>query len=64
MVLTITTVWAKSAGDKLIFSEIFWISCKLCPLETVCMQRQNLFSEKSKKNSNMSAENFTQHAKH
>ena len=55
-VLTFTTLWANSA-DKVddIFSYFsqntsFGISCKLSPLETVCMKYQNLFSGKNKKN--------------
>ena len=53
--LTITTLWANSADDKLMgkknhFSWTgFDISCKLSPLETICLKCQNLFSGKKKK---------------
>ena len=56
-VLTITTLWAFSADDKLImvyfsyfYKKIgFDISCKLSPYETICM-KCILFSVKNKKN--------------
>ena len=53
--LTFTTPWVNSADDTLmIFSHFskrkgFDISCKLSPVETVCMKFQNLFSGKYKK---------------
>ena len=39
----------------------FGISCKLSPLETICMKCQILFPGKNKKN--VAAENFTQSGK-
>ena len=39
-ILTLTTLWANSADDKLV----------IFPLRTICMKRQNLFSGKNKKN--------------
>ena len=48
-VLTFTTLLANSPDDKLIFFFLFCqttefdISCKLSPLETICMKCQNLF---------------------
>ena len=49
--LTLTTLWTNLAGDKLMIFFLFFpgnrdISCKL----TVCMNCQNLFSGKTKKN--------------
>ena len=45
-VLTFTTFWPYSAGNKLIFSQYigFDISCKLSPKETTCMKYQSLFN--------------------
>ena len=55
--LTFTTLLANSADDKLVIFFLliyqktdFDISCKLSPLETICMKYQNLFSGKNKKN--------------
>ena len=51
-----STLWAYSADDKLIKFFLFFqktgfgISCKLSPLETICMKCQILFSWKNKKN--------------
>ena len=45
-----------SADDKLVIFFLFFpktgfdISCKLSPMETICMKCQNLFSGKNKKN--------------
>ena len=49
--LTFTTLLAYSADDKLrmiflIFQNWFDISCKLSPMETICMKCQNQFSGK------------------
>ena len=55
--LIFTTLWANSADDKLI-DNIFLIfarktefdtSCKLSPLETICMKCQTPFSRENKK---------------
>ena len=57
-----TTNWIKFFPY---FSQItgFDISCKLSPLETICIKYQNLFSGKNKKKKKyfnvLSAENFT-----
>ena len=67
--LTFTSLWANSADDKLV---IFYkktgldTSCKLSPLETICMKYQILFSGKKirKYFKLSSAETFTQRAKH
>ena len=66
----ITTLWANSADNKC-FSYVsqktgFDFSCKLSPLETICIKYQNLISgKKIRKYFNMSsAENFTQGVKH
>ena len=67
---TFTNLKANSEDDKLMtfsyFSQKtgFDLSCKLSPLETICMKGQILFSEKDKKNIEKmpSAENFTQSA--
>ena len=75
--LNFTTLWANSAGDKMVICCFFFffffvffprkqdltfdanclhgktgfdISCKLCPIETICVKCQILFSEKNKKN--------------
>ena len=54
--LTFIILWAHSADDKLMDFSYFSqktgsdLSCKLSPLETICMQCQNLFSGKNKKN--------------
>ena len=55
--LTFTIFWANSADDKLViffsyFSQktAFVISCKLFPMETICMKCQILFPGKNKKN--------------
>ena len=49
-------VWANSVDDKLMLFYLFFplktgfgISCKLSPLETICMKCQNLFSGKNEK---------------
>ena len=45
--LCLTSLWANSADDKLIFffqKTEFDISCKLSPVETICMKRQIMFS--------------------
>ena len=53
--LTISALWGDSADDKLMtffyFSQKtgFDISCKLSPVETICMNGQNLFSGEKKK---------------
>ena len=53
--LTVTTVWANSADNKLIILFLlfpenrFDISCKLSPWETIFMQCQHLFSGNNKK---------------
>ena len=50
--LTFTTLWAYSADKKLVIFFLFFpenridISCKLSPVETICMKCQILFSEK------------------
>ena len=50
--LTLTTLWANSADDKLVifflfFPETgFYILCKLFPFETIFTKCQTLFSEK------------------
>ena len=50
------SLWANSADDKLMMFSYFSqktgsdISCKLSPLETICMKCQNQFSGKNKKN--------------
>ena len=55
-IVTFTTLWANSAIDKLMiflfsFQKTgFDISCKLSPMETICMKCQILFSVKIKKN--------------
>ena len=53
--LTFTTLWANSADNKLmiiffIFSQKtgFEISCKLSPLETICMKFQIMFTNKNR----------------
>ena len=69
--LTITSLFVNLADDKLMFSYFsqkagFDISCKLSPVETICMKCQNLFSRESKKKKHFkmsSAENFTPSAK-
>ena len=53
--LIFTILWANSADNELIFSYFsqttgFHISCKLSPLETICIKCQILFSAKNKKN--------------
>ena len=59
--LTLTTLWADSADDKLMIIFLFFkktgydISCKLSPVETICIKCQNLFSKKNKKNISMSS---------
>ena len=53
--LALSTLWANSADDAMkiffLFSlKIgFGISCKLSPMETICMKCQTLFSEKQKR---------------
>ena len=55
-VLTFTTIWANSADNKLVIFSYFSqktrsdISCKLSPLEIICMKCQNLFWRKLRKN--------------
>ena len=55
--LTFTTLWASSADDQWVIFFYFSlrktgfdISCKLSPLETICMKCQNLFSRTNKNN--------------
>ena len=71
--LTLTTLWANSADNKLIvflyFPEIrqtFHVN--FLPMETICLKYHTciLFPEKNKKKyfKISSAENFTQHANH
>ena len=38
----------------------FDISCKLSPLETICMESQNLFSGENKKNISLLSADFSQ----
>ena len=58
--LSFTTLWANSGDNKLmtfflVFQKTgFEISCKLSPLETICMKCQNLFSGKNKNNISVS----------
>ena len=64
--LTFTTIWATQQMTHWYFSYIsqktgFAFSYKLSP---ICMKCQNLFSERKKKLSMLSAENFTWSAKH
>ena len=53
--LTFTTLWANSADDKLVIFFLFcqktgfYISCKLSPMETICIKCLILFSGKNKK---------------
>ena len=51
--LTLIALWVKVLVDdilKYVFPEkVFDISCKLSPLEAICMEFQVLFSEKKKK---------------
>ena len=48
--INLTTLWANSVDDKLVMFFLFFqktgfdISCKLSPLETICMKCQILFS--------------------
>ena len=71
---TCTTLWENSADDKtddifmlLLFLETSFDTCKLSPIETICMlEMSNLFSGKNKTEKYFqisSAENFTQSAK-
>ena len=56
--LTFTTLWANLAHDKLLIYFLFFqkkktgcnISCKLSPMETICMNSHILFYGKNKKN--------------
>ena len=54
--ITFTCLWTNSADDKLTFFSYvsvdigFDLSCKLSPLETICMNGQSLFSVKNKIN--------------
>ena len=51
----LSTLWAKSADDRLLIFLLFFhkteidISCKLSPVETICMKCRILFSEENKK---------------
>ena len=53
--LTFTTLWANSADDNWWYFSYFSqktgfdISCKLSPMETICMKCQNCFLEKIRK---------------
>ena len=66
--LTLTTLWANSADDKLKISFLFFPENRISPMETICLKCLILFSgknKKKKKNFNVScAENFSHSAKH
>ena len=56
MRLLTLALWVKISADILEYFSYFSqktgfdITCKLSPMETICMQCQNLFSGKNKKN--------------
>ena len=63
--LSCLACWVKFSADKILkyFSYFcqktgFENSCKLSPLETICMKCQILFSGKNKKNINLSSAEF------